>query len=146
MVWRCNLAVITNASRRPDFIVVTATDPETGGGGDLFIGVADDGSIVGLEKDKLNDNDKFMRYLAQVVRDGLGPRAGTCIDPRVQIVDGKDVCMVSCRRSPDPVFLAWKGTEAVEGGDFFVRNGPTTVKLSLADTQKYLRNQFPETG
>ena len=115
-------------------------------GGDLLIGVADDGSIVGLEKDKLNGNDKFMRHLAQMVRDGLGPRAGTCIDPRVQIVDGKDVCMVSCRRSPEPVFLAWKGTEAVEGGDFFVRNGPTTVKLSLADTQKYIRNQFPETG
>ena len=27
-----------------------------------------------------------MRHLTQVVRNGLGDRAGTCIDPAVQIV------------------------------------------------------------
>lgn len=37
----------------------------------------------------------------QVVRNGLGDRAGTCIDPKTQIVEG----------------------------DFFVRSGPGTVKL-----------------
>lgn len=48
-------------------------------GGDLLIGVADDGSIVGIERDRLESDDKFMRHLAQVVRNGLGDRAGTCI-------------------------------------------------------------------
>ena len=37
-------------------------------GGDLLIGVADDGSIVGIERDRLESDDKFMRHLAQVVR------------------------------------------------------------------------------
>ena len=46
-------------------------------GGDLLIGVADDGSIVGIERDQLESDDKFMRHLAQVVRNGLGDRAGT---------------------------------------------------------------------
>jgi Putative DNA-binding domain len=32
-------------------------------GGDLLIGVADDGSIVGIERDKLENDDKFMRHL-----------------------------------------------------------------------------------
>jgi len=50
-------------------------------GGDLLIGVADDGSIVGIERDRLENDDKFMRHLAQVVRNGLGDRAGTCIGP-----------------------------------------------------------------
>ena len=49
-----------------------------------------------------------MRHLSQVVRNGLGDRAGTCIDPRTQIVQGKTVCVVSCQRSPEPVFLKWK--------------------------------------
>ena len=31
-----------------------------------------------------------MRHLAQAVRNGLGDRAGTCIDPKTQIVQGKD--------------------------------------------------------
>src|SRR5207237_9547285 len=46
-------------------------------GGDLLIGVADDGSVVGLERDQLESDDKFMRHLAQVVRNSLGDRAGT---------------------------------------------------------------------
>jgi type I restriction enzyme R subunit len=91
-------------------------------GGDLLIGVADDGSIVGVEKDQLETDDKFMRHLAQVVRNGLGDRAGTCIDPKTQIVQGKTVCVVSCQRSPEPVFLKWKGIEASPDGDFFVRS------------------------
>ncbi len=78
-------------------------------GGDLLLGVADDGSIVGIECDQLGTDDKFMRHLAQVVRNGMGDRAGTCIDPKTQIVQGKTVCVVSCQRSPEPVFLKWKG-------------------------------------
>ncbi len=46
-------------------------------GGDLLIGVADDGSIVGIERDRLGTDDTFMRHLAQVVRNALGDRAGT---------------------------------------------------------------------
>jgi hypothetical protein len=98
-------------------------------GGDLLIGVADSGSIVGIEADQLENDDKFMRHLAQVVRNGLDDRAGTCIDPKTQVVQSKTVCVVSCQRSPEPVFLKWKGVEATSEGDFFVRSGPGTVKL-----------------
>ena len=113
-------------------------------GGDLLLGVADDGSVVGIERDRLGSDDKFMLHLAQVVRNGLGDRAGTCIDPRIQIVDGKGVCVVSCQRSPEPVFLTWKEVETVEGGDFFVRSGPGTVKLSPDDAREYIRTRFPD--
>ena len=113
-------------------------------GGDLLLGVADDGSVIGIERDRLGTDDKFMLHLAQVVRNGLGDRAGTCIDPRVQIVDGKGVCVVSCQRSPEPVFLTWKEVETVEDGDFFVRSGPGTVKLSADDTREYIRTRFPD--
>ena len=111
-------------------------------GGDLLLGVADDGSIVGTEPDRLEDDDKFMRHLAQVVRNGLGDRAGTCIDPKTQIVQGKSVCVVSCRRSPEPVFLKWKGKEASPDGDFYVRSGPGTVKLPPDSAQEYIRTRF----
>jgi type I restriction enzyme R subunit len=112
-------------------------------GGDLLIGVADDGSVVGVEPDKLENDDKFMRHLAQVVRNGLGDRAGTCIDPKMQIVQGKSICVVTCQRSPEPVFLKWKGMEAAAEGDFFVRSGPGTVKLPPESAQEYIRTRFP---
>ncbi|MGO8867308.1 MAG: RNA-binding domain-containing protein [Alphaproteobacteria bacterium] len=111
-------------------------------GGDLLIGVADNGSIVGTERDQLESDDQFMRHLAQVVRNGLGDRAGTCIDPKTQTVQGKTVCVVSCQRSPEPVFLKWKGVEATPVGDFFVRSGPGTVKLSPDSAREYIRIRF----
>ncbi len=111
-------------------------------GGDLLIGVADDRSIVGIETDRLETDDKFMRHLTQVVRNGLGDRAGTCIDPKTQVVQGKTVCVVSCQRSPEPVYLTWKGLETAQDGDFFVRTGPGTVKLSPEDTQTFIATRF----
>nr|MCU0605470.1 ATP-binding protein [Desulfobacterales bacterium] len=111
-------------------------------GGDLLIGVADDRSIVGIEHDQLDSDDKFMRHLAQVVRDALGDRAGTCIDPKTQVVQGKTVCVVSCQRSPEPVFLKWKGLEKTAEGDFFVRSGPGTVKLPPDSAREYIRTRF----
>jgi predicted HTH transcriptional regulator len=111
-------------------------------GGDLLIGVTDDGEIVGIEKDQLDSDDKFMRHLGQVVRNGLGDRAGTCIDPKTQIVQGKTVCVVSCQRSPEPVLLSWKGLETAAGGDFFVRSGPGTMKLPPGSAQEYIRTRF----
>jgi hypothetical protein len=83
-----------------------------------------------------------MRHLAQVVRNGLGDRAGTCIDPKTQIVQGKTVCVVSCQRSPESVFLKWKGVEATPEGDFFVRSGPGTIKLAHDSAGEYIRTRF----
>ena len=113
-------------------------------GGDLLLGVADNGTVVGIERDWLDNDDKFMLRLAQAVRSGLGDRAGTCIDPKIQIVDGKSVCVVSCQRSPEPVFLTWKGVETEADGDFFVRSGPGTVKLSPDDAKEYVRTRFDQ--
>jgi hypothetical protein len=99
--------------------------------------------VVGIEHDQLENDDKFMLHLSQVVRNGLGDRAGTCIDPKMQAVDGKSVCVVSCQRSPEPVFLKWKGIEATADGDFFVRSGPGTVRLSPESAKEYIRTRFP---
>ncbi len=112
-------------------------------GGDLLIGVADDGRVVGIEHDAFQNDDKLMLHLTQVVRNGMGDRAGTCIDPRMQVVDGKTVCLVSCQRSPEPVYLTWKGVEASPGGDLYVRSGPGTVRLTPESAVEYVRTRFP---
>ena len=111
-------------------------------GGDLLIGVADDRTVLGIDHDRLDSDDKFMRHLAQAVRNGLGDRAGTCIDPKTQIVDGKTLCLVSCQRSPEPVYLRWKGIEKTNDGDLYVRSGPGTVRLAAVDAQKYVATRF----
>jgi hypothetical protein len=57
-------------------------------------------------------------------------------------VDGKTVCVVSCQRSPEPVYLKWKGIEASPDGDFFVRSEPGTVKLPPESAREYVRTRF----
>ena len=111
-------------------------------GGDLLIGVDDDHNVLGIDHDRLESDDKFMRHLAQVVRNGLGDGADTCIDPKTQIVEGKTVCLVSCQRSPEPVYLRWKGLEKGEGGDLYVRSGPGTVRLGDEDVEEYVNARF----
>jgi hypothetical protein len=95
-----------------------------------------------LNPDRLENDDKFMRHLVQVVRNGLGDRASTCIDPKTQIVEGKTVCLVSCQRSPEPVFLRWKGIEKAERGDFYVRSGPGSVPLGEEDVDAFIASRF----
>jgi type I restriction enzyme R subunit len=111
-------------------------------GGDLLIGVSDDRSVLGIDADRFESDDRFMLHLSHVVGAALGDRAGTCIDPTTQVVQGKTVCVVSCRRSPEPVFLKWKGTEEHPDGDFFVRSGPGTVKLAPDSAAAYIATRF----
>ena len=111
-------------------------------GGDLLIGIDDNGVAIGVEHDQLAPDDKFLRHLTQAVRNGLGTPASTCIDPKMQTVDGKRVCLVSCRRSPAPVRLKWKGMESADDGDFFVRSGPGTVRLAGEEARAYERTRF----
>jgi len=74
----------------------------------------------GIEQDRLENDDKFMRQLAQVVRNGLGDRAGTCIDPQD----------------------ADRAGEAVPEGDLFVRSVQGTVKLSPDSARQSIRTRF----
>ncbi|MGH9857424.1 MAG: RNA-binding domain-containing protein, partial [Acidobacteriota bacterium] len=64
-------------------------------GGDLLIGVADDRTVLGIERDQLENDDKFMRHLMQMARNAFGDRASTCIDPITQVAQGKTICLVS---------------------------------------------------
>ncbi|MFW6084917.1 MAG: helix-turn-helix domain-containing protein [Gemmatimonadota bacterium] len=80
-------------------------------GGDLLIGVDDDGTVLGVEPDGLGNGDRYARHVSQQVINGLGTAAATHVDPRMQRVDGKWVCLVSCQRAAEPVYLTWKGLE-----------------------------------
>lgn len=51
--------------------------------------------------------------------------------------------MVTCQRSPEPVFLKWKAMEGTPKGDFYVRSGPGTVKLAPQSAAEFIRTRFP---
>jgi hypothetical protein len=60
----------------------------------------------------------------------------------MQIVKGKTVCVVTCQRSPEPVFM--KSKEMAEGdkGEFYVRSGPGSVRLAPESAEEYIQTRF----
>jgi len=114
-------------------------------GGDLLIGVNDDGESLGLEHDQLENDDKYVGHLAQCIANGLGgDRITTYVDPRVQTVNGKKVCLVSCKPSSEPIYLKWKGIQKNPDGDFFVRKANGSVALKPEELSKYLKTRYPD--
>jgi hypothetical protein len=112
-------------------------------GGDLLVGVDDDGVVLGVEADVLGNGDKYARHVTQAVVNGLGTAAATHVDPRMQRVDGKWVCLVSCQRAAEPVYLTWKGMEKAPEGDFYVRTGPGSRRMEgAAEVEKYIAGRW----
>ena len=58
-------------------------------------------------------------------------------------MDGKSVCIVTCQRSLDTMFLKWKGIEQGIEGDFYVRRGPGSVRLSSESARQHIQTRFP---
>jgi hypothetical protein len=108
-------------------------------GGELFIGVADDGSIVGIEADHFPDGDKYQLHLMNVVKQSIGDATATFVSPKIVAIDGKEICHVVCRKPPaaSPIFLRFKKGDE----EFFVRTGPSTTKLTPSETLHFMTSR-----
>jgi len=106
-------------------------------GGILLIGVADDGSICGLNKDYSTlskpDKDGFQQKIIEVVSNMLGAEYSQYIHISFEVVDSKDICRIEIESSPSPVFLKHQGK-----AEFFIRAGNTTRPLDIEATQDYI--------
>ena len=106
-------------------------------GGVLLIGVLDDGSVFGIEKDmrtlKRQDIDGFQQALIQQIIKYLGEEYGKYVQIGYEEKDGKTVCIVKIEASPKPVFL-----KDGEHREFLIRVGNTTRGLDSEKTHEYI--------
>ncbi len=105
-------------------------------GGTLLIGVRDDGTVLGIEKDQFLNEDKFLLHFASLTNDRIGKQYIEQIQSGLKEVKGKKILRVDCKPSPDPVFLKGNGEE------FYVRSGPSSVQLSTSEVLEYSRKHF----
>ena len=122
-------------------------------GGTLLIGVADDGTIVGLDsdyaslaKDGKDDADLFQLHLTQIIQRSMGDAAAANVSTQIHTVDGKDLCRVHVKPSAFPVEAEvtvvkdgqhWKKTA------FYVRlNNKTTEITDEIEKQKYIAQRW----
>jgi hypothetical protein len=107
-------------------------------GGNLLIGVRDDGSIEGLATDKFPNEDKFLLHLWTLIRTCLGRDFSTYIRTRIEKIDEKNVCIVSCSPSNRPVFLRQPGFEE----EMYIRIGPSSNAISISEGLRYISDRF----
>jgi len=116
-----------------------------GEGGILLIGVADDGTVLGIEKDlrtvRRRNTDGFQLALAEIVKVYLGIEYMKYVHTRFEPIDGKQVCIVSVQRSPTPVFFVKGGVHT-----FWVRAGSSTRNLDVKAAMNYIQTHWREAG
>lgn len=125
-------------------------------GGTLLIGVADDGTVSGLESDYLSlrsperadkdDRDLFQLHLGNIASQALGDAAVANMTVQIHVVDGRDLCRIHVRSSPFPVdatVLVDRKGQLVKEPGFYVRVGNATKKLSDVERQKYISGRWP---
>lgn len=107
-------------------------------GGTLLIGVADDGTILGIDLQAFdNSKDKFGLHLNHLITNQVGEQFLPFINYAITDFDGKSVMRVVCGRSDRPVFLT-DGKEEI----FYVRSGPSTIDLTGLDLLYYANHNF----
>lgn len=103
-------------------------------GGTLYIGVADNGDVIGL-----GDAEASLMNVNNMVRDGIKPDVTLFVQSHVQRIDEKDILVVSVQSGTErPYYLAGKGMRP-EG--VFVRHGTSSVPA----TDTAIRNMIRDT-
>jgi hypothetical protein len=110
-------------------------------GGTLLIGVADDGTIVGLESDyktlKKQDRDGFEQALMTAVATKLGGDACKSVQIVFHSVETKEVCRAMVAPMQRPVY--------VKDGDtpkLYVRTGVLTRELNVQEAIDYTSSRW----
>ena len=110
-------------------------------GGILLIGVADDGTVIGIERDmktlRKPDLDGYQLALTDIIKTYLGLEYVPYVRPQFESTKGKYVCVVRVRASPRPVFLN-KGNK----NEFWVRMGNSTRELDVRSATRYIQEKW----
>ena len=92
-------------------------------GGNLYVGVADDGHVIGLD-----DPQSDMLRLTNMIRDTIKPDATMFVECQIEKIDTKDIVRVQVQKGTHaPYYLVGKGIRP-EG--VFVRQGTSSVPAS----------------
>lgn len=106
-------------------------------GGTLIVGVADNGTPVGIDADGFVSEDRMTLHLVNLIRTRLGPHLMMYVHPRFEDYEFVRVLAVECLPARAPVYLKDGQEER-----FYIRGGPSTAELKPSQAQQYIAERF----
>lgn len=101
-------------------------------GGTMYIGVQDDGQIIGVE-----NADRVTLQINNMVRDSIKPDVTMFIRYETQEIDGKQIIAVTIQKGTDrPYYLGSKG---LKPSGVYVRNGTSTDPATDTAIRKMIK-------
>lgn len=109
-------------------------------GGTLIIGVEDDKTVCGIEKDLIllqDSPDKFLNLISDLLLHSIGPEFAAFIKPTLHDIGGKLVCQINVDKAITPSFLTFNGVK-----EFYIRVATTSRALDPEETVDYIHNNW----
>jgi ABC-type lipoprotein release transport system permease subunit len=109
-------------------------------GGNLLIGIDDDGQVVGLENDyqsfRHKNRDGFELCLMNLIKIRLGGDVCSLVHCVFHEIDGKDVCRIFIEPSKSPVYLNTNNVAR-----YYLRTGNGTRELDARESFSHISKQ-----
>ena len=115
-------------------------------GGTLLIGVADDGTTLGLDNDYAaikGDKDKFELMLRNTLVNALGQTfAARKVSITFPCVDGVEICQVEVSPANEPLVISTTDQKGRKEEKFYVRSGNSSQEVPLSQMREYFDDRF----
>jgi hypothetical protein len=112
-------------------------------GGILLIGVDDDKTVSGIEKDLAvlhNSQNEFELTLTNLIRDNLGKVNRNLVELKINKIGEKKVAVVWVKESPHPVYVKAEGRKE----EFCTRAGNSCQTLEVSEASLYIKEHWPD--
>jgi len=107
-------------------------------GGKLFIGVNDEGEVLGLNADyetlHKKNKDGFLLQLTQVINQYIGKEFHQYASYEIVKIEDKDMCVVSIGNSDSPAYIKTGARE-----EFFIRASASSQPMSIRESNEYIK-------
>lgn len=121
-----------------EVVVKTITGFMNSDGGELLIGVDDQGNILGLEQDYLSlkkkNRDGFELRIYQLITNHIGIEFCSLVQTDFYELNGKDICALSIDTSSAPAYVHFNNCTA-----YYIRAGNSTKPLSIQEAVKNIK-------
>ena len=107
-------------------------------GGNLFIGISNKEEVIGIEKDRFENTDRFNLHLTNIIKEKIGKKYAPLIELQTIKLKEKEIVLVKCKKSKSPVFLKPSRNEE----EFYIRAGPSSVEIKGSELIDYTEKKF----